>query len=256
MNAMRKVSAIIPTFNEVNNIEEAIKSVNFADEIIVVDSFSTDNTIQIAEKMGARVLQHEYIHSAAQKNWTIPQASHEWIFILDADERVSEELKDEVIATLSQKYIAEEGFWIKRRNHFMEKEIKYSGWQRDKVIRLFRRDTCRYGNKHVHEEIETDGTVGMLKNTLTHYTFKSMEHFTRKMNQYAKWKAEELHAKGKTASVLEFIFKPPFRFFKNYVLDLGFLDGKRGMIISGLNAYTIFLRYAHLHALNKSKKNI
>ena len=251
---MHKVTAIIPTFNEEHNIEGAIASVDFADELIVVDSFSTDKTVEIAKQLGARVLQHEYVHSAAQKNWTIPQAGHEWVFILDADERVPEQLKQEVKEILAKKNIIEDGFWIKRSNFFMGKEIKYSGWQRDKVIRLFRRDTCRYGGKHVHEEIITKGEVGMLKNKLRHFTFKSMQHFAKKMNQYAKWKAEEYHARGKKATVLEFVFKPPFRFFKNYILDLGILDGKRGMIISGLNAYTIFLRYAHLHALNKAKK--
>ena len=246
---MRKISAIIPTYNEAHNIADAIASVQFADEIIVVDSFSTDDTVELARSLGAIIFEHKYEHSAAQKNWIIPQASHEWIFLLDADERVSEGLKNEVKNVLAQEVIKEDAFWIKRTNYFLGKKVNYSGWKGDKVIRLFKRDTCKYQNKHVHAEIETQGQVGQLNARLTHYTFKSMDHYIAKINQYATWKAEQFHQSNKRPTLFDFIIKPIFRFFKNYLIDLGFLDGKRGLIISGLNAYGIFLRYAKLQGL-------
>ena len=177
---MHLITAIIPTFNEADHVAEAIASVHFADEIIVVDSYSTDQTVEIAQRLGVTIFKHKYEHSAAQKNWIIPQAKHEWVFILDADERVSESLKEEIIRKLSQDQIQEDAFWIKRTNYFLGKKIKYSGWQGDKVIRLFKRDNCRYQNKHVHAEIETTGKIGSLHEKLTHYTFKSMDHYIGK----------------------------------------------------------------------------
>ena len=246
---MNQITAIIPTFNESDHIAEAIASVHFADEIIVVDSFSDDQTVEIAKSLGVTVVEHEYKHSAAQKNWIIPQAKHEWIFLLDADERVSDQLKNEIKEKLSLDVIPEDAFWIKRSNYFLGKRVKYSGWQGDRVIRLFKRDTCKYQNKHVHAEIETNGSVGALQGRLTHYTFKSMDHYIAKINKYATWKAEQFHHANKRPTLFDFTIKPVFRFFKNYIIDLGFLDGKRGLIISGLNAYGIFLRYAKLQGL-------
>ncbi len=250
---MHKLTAIIPTYNEEHNIAEAIADVMFADEIIVVDSFSTDKTVEIATSLGATIYQHAYEHSAAQKNWIIPQSKHEWIFLLDADERVSDNLKQEIHHILSKEKIEEEAFWIKRITYFVGRRVRYSGWQGDKVIRLFRRDTCRYENKHVHAEIETPGKVGKLNEKLSHYTFKSMDHYIAKMNQYATWKADQFHKQNKSPNLFDFVFKPIFRFFKNYIIDLGFLDGKNGLVISGLNAYGIFLRYAKLYALRSNK---
>ncbi|MFT4986644.1 MAG: glycosyltransferase involved in cell wall biosynthesis, partial [Flavobacteriales bacterium] len=144
---MTKVSAIIPTYNEEHNIADAISTVNWCDEIIVVDSFSTDNTVEIANGLGAKVLSHKYEHSAAQKNWVIPQAKNEWIVLLDADERMSPELNEEIKNILSSDQKKSDAYWIFRENHFLGKKIKYSGWQNDKVIRLFKRDNCRYENK-------------------------------------------------------------------------------------------------------------
>ena len=136
---MTKISVIIPTYNEQENIVEAIKSIDFADEIIIVDSFSKDNTVFLAKPLANKILQREYIHSASQKNWAIPQAEHNWVFLLDADERVSNALKEEILnwKKTNPKY---QSYWIYRTNHFMGKKIKYSGWQGDKVIRLFHKN--------------------------------------------------------------------------------------------------------------------
>ncbi len=178
---MEKLTAIIPTGNEEHNIVAAIKSVDFADEIMVVDSFSKDATVQLATPLADTILQREYENSASQKNWAIPQAKHKWILLLDADERVKEELKKEVLSVLESK-INYDGFWIKRENYFMGKRVYFSGWRGDRVIRLFKRDKCKYEEKHVHAEIVSEGKVGILKNRLTHNTFKNKEDYLKKDN--------------------------------------------------------------------------
>jgi len=236
------VSAIIPTFNEENNIERAIKSVLWADEIIVIDSFSTDSTLEIAKKYGVRIIQHEYVNSATQKNWIIPQASHEWVFLLDADEYATEGLIDEIDSVI-RKQPKETGFWIRRRNYFMGKRVNFSGWQNDKVIRLFRRDHCKYENKHVHAEIITDGNVGQLSQVIMHNTYRSLNHYLAKINWYSTWKAYDKIEKGTTTSIFfNLLIKPPYRFLHDYFFSLGVLDGKVGFIISALNSYSVFLR--------------
>lgn len=248
---MKKITAIIPTYNEADNIEAAIDSVSWADEVIVVDSFSTDDTVELAKAKGARILQREYENSASQKNWTIPQASHEWIFLLDADERVEEGLKKEVQGILSQSNETHQAFWIKRRNFFMGKEVKYSGWQGDKVIRLFKRDQCRYEEKRVHAEVICDGTVGVLKEKLLHNTFKNIYHYLEKWDRYTTWSANDRAQKGEKPGFYHFVFKPTYRFFHDYFLRLGILDGMTGFIISSLSSMSVFMRYLKVKQILK-----
>jgi len=250
---MQKVTAIIPTYNEEHNIKDAIQSVQWADEIIVVDSFSTDNTVEIAKEMGAKILQREYEHSASQKNWTIPQASHEWIFLLDADERVENKLKEEIIATLKQDNIKDCAFWIKRRNFFMDSEIKYSGWQGDKVIRLFKRDDCKYENKSVHAEIICNGSVGILKGKLIHYTFKDIFHYLEKWDRYTTMSGMDRAKRGENPNLYHFLVKPSFRFFQDYFLKLGILDGLTGFILCTLSSMSVFMRYLKVRQFNQDK---
>ena len=155
---MKRITAIIPTFNEQHNIVDVIKSVDFADEIMIVDSFSTDKTVELATPLVDTILQRKYENSASQKNWSIPQAKYQWILLLDADERVKKELKKEILSVLESKtnYSA---FWIKRENYFMGKKIYFSGWRGDRVIRLFKRDECKYEEKYVHAEIVSKGKI-------------------------------------------------------------------------------------------------
>lgn len=242
---MKAITAIIPTFNEEANIGLAIASVSFADEILVVDSYSNDKTLEIAKSMGAKIIQRVYENSASQKNWAIPQAKHKWIVLLDADEIVSNELKIE-IQTLLKKDIKESGFWIYRENFFLGKKIKYSGWQSDKVIRLFKRDECRYEIKRVHAEIISKRKIGFLKNKLVHNTYKNFDHYLSKIEQYAKWQSEDLDEKKIKLNPFQFILKPPLRFIKHYIIQKGFLDGSVGFIIAVLQSYGVMLRYIYL----------
>lgn len=236
-----KVTAIIPTFNAENTIENALKSILWANEILIVDSFSTDKTLEIAKKYTHSILQHEYINSSAQKNWIIPQASNEWIFLLDSDEVASKGLIEEIKSTLSGDLFSD-AYWVSRENHFMGKKLKFV-WRGDKVIRLFKKDLCRYQDLMVHAEIETTGSVGMLKHKITHYSYQGgLQRHLKKLDIYTTWGAYDRVKKGERITFLHLIFKPFYRFIRHYIFFLGFLDGKVGFIVSVFSSYTVFLR--------------
>lgn len=252
---MEKISAIIPCFNEQHNIAGAIESCQFADEIIVVDSFSTDETLEIIKKYpDVILLQHEYEHSAAQKNWTIPQAKHDWVFLLDADERTNQKLIDEIRETVnsSPKQVA---FWIGRDNIFMDQSVSHV-WKGDAVIRLFRKSQCRYENKHVHAEIITDGEIGRLNQRLSHDTYagKGLEAHLLKGMRYTTWAALDRVNKIKKISSYHLLVKPFFAFLKRYILNRGFLDGKAGFIISCMGAWNVFIRNVKIYRMHQGEK--
>ena len=250
---MQKITAIIPTFNEEENIERAILSVMWADEIIVVDSFSKDKTLEIAQKYNCRILEHEYTNSAAQKNWTIPQASHEWIFLLDADESCPGNLMKEIKMVL-EKGSPHSAFRIFRQNFFMDRKINFCGWQNDSVIRLFRRDNCRYEELNVHAEIISEGTIGKLTNKIFHFTYNGYYRYAEKYERYTSWSAKDRLKKTKNVTLFHLMIKPSFRFFKQYFLRLGFLDGKVGFIICAMASYSVFLRYLKAWRMLENEK--
>ncbi len=239
-----KITAIIPTFNEEIHIEAAIKSVDFADEVIVIDSFSTDATLDIAKQFGVRVLQRVFDDFSSQKNYAIAQASHDWIYVLDADERVSPKLKSEILELVKTipKHV---GYYVKRNFYFSETKIRFSGWQRDKVLRLFRRDVCVY-KKKIHEEIVSNGSLGFLEGRIEHYSYRNYQQYISKLKFYATLQAKELLQKGQCISPYHLIIKPIVRFFIQYVIQLGFLDGVKGFVISWAHAYGVLLRYLEL----------
>lgn len=253
-HSLEKLTAIIPTGNEIHNIEAAIASVSFADEIIVVDSFSTDGTYEKAKQLATKVLRREFNYPASQKNWTIPQAKHDWILLLDADERVTPALQAEIQKTLQNPPKDIVGFWIGRKNHFMRKEVRYSGWRNDKVIRLFMRDHCRYEDKFVHEEIITNGKLARLKNKLYHDTYISLDKHIEKMNRYATWQAKDYDGKTGKLTAYHFILKPLWSFFKHYIIQSGFRDGVVGITIAYIQSYTVFMRYAKLWLLRRKNQ--
>ncbi|MBT8265845.1 MAG: glycosyltransferase family 2 protein [Bacteroidia bacterium] len=249
---MHKLTAIIPTGNEIHNIEDVIASVDFADEILVVDSFSTDGTYDKALELATKVIRREYEYSASQKNWAIPQATHEWILLVDADERVTPELRSEILEILKQPE-DKVAYWIGRMNHFMGKRVHYSGWRNDKVIRLFKRDHCSYEDKTVHAEIIANGPIGNLKNKLYHNTYTSLDAYIIKMNRYASWQAIDYDKKTGMLTPYHFIIKPFWGFFKHYIVQSGFRDGVVGLTIGYIQAYVVFMRYAKLWLLRQKK---
>lgn len=247
-----KISIIIPTFNEEENIEAAILSVSWADEIIVIDSFSTDRTELLAKKYTIKFIQNEFNGYGSQKNLAISKATHDWIFILDADERVSPALADEIKKVLRSD-TDKAAYRVYRSNYFMGKKINYSGWQNDYVIRLIKKGMNYYNDKEVHEEIVSKGEIGQLKNKLDHYTYKTISHYLEKFDKYTTLSAYERLKKTKEVSFVHLAIKPLFRFNKHYFLRLGILDGKIGFIISCMAAYSVFLRYLKAYRILKGE---
>jgi glycosyltransferase involved in cell wall biosynthesis len=282
------ITVIFTTYNEAPNIQSALESVaTWASEILVVDSFSTDGTVEIIEKFGGvRLLQRAYFGPADQKNWAIPQAKNEWVLLMDADERATLFMRDEIAEILrgpselktslrgtkqkneelkSHIFNSEQlantrsnicdGYWIGFTHFFMGKKVRFSGWQNDKTIRLIHRDKCRYNANRVHEEIVTDGLkIGRLTAKFDHYTFRDIEHFVQKQQRYAAWSAIDHDKKTGTVTAFHFVIKPFFRFFKHYFLKLGFLDGKVGFIIAAVAAWSVFLRYVKIVENRQLKK--
>ncbi|HET8948485.1 MAG TPA: glycosyltransferase family 2 protein [Candidatus Polarisedimenticolia bacterium] len=249
--AARPLSVIIPTFNEEETIEDCLASVAFADEVLVVDSFSTDRTVAIARARGARVVQREYGYSAQQKNWAIPQARHEWVLLVDADERVPPELRDEIRDLLARGPSAD-GYWIRRANHFLGKRIRHCGWGTDRVIRLFRRDVARYQDRQVHAEIDLPGPLPTLSHPLEHHTFRSWSQYWRKLDLYSEWGARQMFQEGKRTDGVQILLRPAGRFIRMYLLRLGFLEGTHGIVLSMLGAFTVYLKHARLWELQRT----
>lgn len=250
----QKLSILIITKNEEEHIKPLLSSISFADEIVVVDSYSTDKTVAIAEELGAKVLFREFDYHAAQKNWGLQQLHHNWVLVIDADERVSDDLKEEITTILKQPIIKEKAFWIKRENFLMGERVKYSGWQNDKVIRLFNRKFCKYNDKLVHEEIETNEKVGVLKHKLMHYTYKNFKTYFGKLQKYSTQKALIKSEKHQKINLYHLIIKPGTKFFKRFVLQKGFLDGKIGVIISSMAAFHDFLVYLKVWRIKKGEE--
>lgn len=246
-----KVTVIIPCKNEEAHIGDCLESVKWADELLMADSGSTDRTMEIGREHGARIIEREYINSANMKNWAIPQATHEWVMIIDSDERCTTALRDEILKELENP--KHDGYRIWRRNYFLGKEIKHGGWDRDNVLRLFKRSISRYQEKHVHAEVIVDsGNVSRFHGKLLHYTYDSFTQYFRKMNRYSTWSARDLDRRGKRATLFRILFRPAFRFFKLYLLRMGFLDGKAGLLMCTLASYSVFAKYCKLWSMTEA----
>tara|TARA_B110001469_G_scaffold103992_1_gene102714 strand:+ start:1394 stop:2146 length:753 start_codon:yes stop_codon:yes gene_type:complete len=247
---MKKITAIIPTLNEEIHIDEAIKSVGFADEIIVIDSFSSDKTLELAQKHNVKIIKRKFDDFSTQKNFAIDQALHDWIYILDADERVTPEVEKEVLEAVKkpEKYV---GFYVRRSFYLSGKIVKYGGFQRDKVVRLFLKEFCRYNGNHVHETIVAKGELGFFKHKIDHYSYRNYDHYISKLNHYGALRAKQMQAQGKTVNLYHILIKPPVRFFVHYVVRLGFLDGFSGFLIAKTHAYGVLTRYIKLWLFNQ-----
>jgi glycosyltransferase involved in cell wall biosynthesis len=253
-----KLSVLVPVFNEEANLPACLESVReIADEVFVVDSFSTDKTLEIAKNFGARVVQHEYVNSAAQKNWAIPQCAHPWVFIIDADERLTPELRAEIRALLARPGGPDlDGYFVVRRNFFLGGEIRHGGWESNDVQRFFRREMGRYAERDVHADVEVrgkDGTLGRsgrLQAKLDHITCApdGLNRYFQRFNRYTTQAAERYHREGRKPRFVNFILHPGWEFFKMYVLKRGFLDGIPGLAVCSFCAFTRFVRYMKLYA--------
>ena len=241
------VSALITTFNEEDSIADCIESVLWCDEILVVDSYSTDRTPEIVQSYDkGRFLQHTYYGAGAQKNWAIPNVSHNWIFILDADERCTPELQQEIRQILSAGH-ATDAYTINRRVYFMGKVIKFSGWQHDRVTRLFRSGTAFYENRRVHALLKTRGPAPILKNVIDHFMVENnFDEYVVRTAKYAYWGAAQLWRNGRRASLPQALIRSVWRFIRTYFVQLGILDGGRGLVFCSLQSYGTFMKWAIL----------
>lgn len=245
---MATLSIIIPAYNEIDCIEDAIKSVDFADEIIVIDSFSTDGTKEKALELGCQLLERKFDNFSSQKNYAIAQATSDWVLFLDADERVTQKLKTEILATIKNSKHA--GYKIRFPHFFMNRFLYHKV---DKVIRLVKNKDLKFTGD-VHEKLHVEGSIGTLKNFMIHYTYKGLSHLLQKKDSYAWFQANTSHKKRKKATYFHLIFKPFYRFFSTYILKRGFLDGVPGLALASINAYGVFSRYAKILLIEKKLK--
>lgn len=253
-----KISALLITYNEERNIQKFLNEAWYADEIIIVDSESTDRTAEIAkEHPKVKFIVRPFDNFTDQKNFAIDQAKNEWVTFFDADERVPKALVYEMISEVEKEDA--DAFFVYRRFYFMNKYIKHSGWQNDKVIRLFKKSKNRYGSgRLVHELIDSKGKTKYLRNKLDHYSYFSVEEYDRKLTQYSMLRAKELFIKKLRPSAFHFWVKPWYRFMHHYVIRLGILDGGEGYIISKLHAHSVFKRYLFLSKMweNEDEKKL
>lgn len=251
----QKLTVLIPCKNESLNIRACLESVRgVADEILVADSLSTDNTLAIVRQMGGcRIIEREFVDHANFKNWAIPQASHPWVLVVDADERVTEELAAEIREVLAEENRSLDAYRMRRDNFFLGRPIRHCGWDRSLITRLFRRDVCRYGKARVHEQLEVQhGRVGTLRGKFVHQTCWSLDQWTEKQNRYTTVWAEDKQAAGRRTSWLGILARPPLRFLQLYFLRGGFLDGAAGLVVCLSSTSYTFLKYAKLWQLNNA----
>ncbi|EKF56322.1 family 2 glycosyl transferase [Galbibacter marinus] len=247
---MRKLTIIIPTLNEEFHIDEVIKSASFADEILIIDSYSSDKTVEIAQSHNVKILKREFDGFSSQKNYAIERAANDWIFILDADERIPQPLKEEIMNVLKDGESEFVAYDVLCSHIFMNRRMEHSTFKNEWKLRLFNRQFCMHGKKLVHEDMIINGPKSRLKNHFDHYTYRSYDRFIAKKNHYARLQAEENFKKNKKPSLFHFIIKPPFRFFNQYILRGGFLDGFPGFASAYINSYGVMTRYIKLWLLH------
>lgn len=245
---MKTISVIIPTYNEEDYLYRALYSVKFADEIIVVDSFSSDRTVEIAERFKCKVVQRKFDNFSNQKNYALQFATSDWILFLDADERITYNLQREIIETIQNPKHA--AYKLNFPHFFMNRFLYHHS---SNVTRLVLREKCHFEGS-VHEKLIVNGSIGKLKTPVLHYTYKGLEHYIKKRDVYAWFQAEQLKDKNKNVTYFHLVFKPFFRFFSSYILKRGFMDGIPGLAISGINAHGVFSRYAKLMLIQKGLK--
>jgi glycosyltransferase involved in cell wall biosynthesis len=245
---MAELSVAVIALNEEERIRACLESVGWADEIVVVDSGSSDKTVAIAREFTDRVLFHAWEGYGAQKNFALAQCQGDWILALDADERVSEPLRAEIVATLAGQP-AHTGYLIPRRNFFQGAWVRHGGWYPDHQLRLFRRGRGRFTTSAVHESVRVDGSVGRLRAPLDHQSYRGIEDFVARANRYSELAARELAAAGRGGSLADLLLRPAWRFVSMYVLRAGFLDGRRGLVLALLYTHYVFLRAAKVREI-------
>lgn len=250
---MPKVSVTIITLNEAEHIAAAIDSARWADEIVVVDSGSRDQTVEIARARGALVLCREWSGYVDQKNYAAERASNDWIFSLDADERIPPALAAEVRALLASEPPLR-AYRLPRVAYHLGRWVRTTDFYPDYQTRLYDRRAARWRGKHVHESVAVDGPVGQLHSELEHYSFRNLRDQLERINHYTTLAARQMHESGRRSGPIHLLVHPPAAFLRNYLLRRGILDGTAGLTISLMNAYSVFLKFAKLWEMQRSQK--
>lgn len=247
---MNRVSVIIITKNEERNIKECLESVKWAEEIIIVDAQSTDNTTDIAREFTDKIYVREWEGYGKTKNFAISLCKNEWILSLDADERVSSELREEIIQKLANPKPEVVGFSIPRRTKFLGRWINHCGWYPQRVVRLFRRGHGYFSLDKVHEKLIIDGKIELLNTDILHFSYRSISDYISKLNRYTELAYEDMNVKEKRFSLLNLLINPLWTFARMYFINLGFFDGLAGFILCILSSFYVFVKYAKLYELS------
>ncbi len=252
-----KISALAIVYNEEHNIRVYLDNMSFADEIVVVDSYSSDKTPTIIkeEYPHVRFYQRKFDDFSSQRNYTLDLATHDWISFFDADERVTEKGIKEILDVVNSNP-EEVALWVKRVFYYQGKPLVNNNFNEDRTARIFRKSKCRYSDKLVHEKLIINGKSRVLKNAIEHYSFINKEDFLQKRLHYSKLKAKEFYNEGVSTNIFHFTIRPGFRFFKYYILKFGFVNGRRGYEIARILGYHVYMRYVYLREMNASRKKI
>jgi len=241
-----KVSVFVLAYNEKDKITDCLESVKWADEIVVLDSFSTDGTAEICRRYTDKIIQKKFEGFGKLRNAAVAACSNDWILSVDADERVTQELKEEVLGLLARGPDAD-AYYVPRKSHFMGRWIKHCGWYPDyRQPQFFNRTKMKYTEQLVHETFELNGKLSHLKGHALQYPFLNLDQYLRKMERYSSLRAEEMFKDGRKFSVFNAAVNPAAMFFRMYVAKLGFLDGVHGLILSMLYGYYTLLKYVKL----------
>ena len=248
------LAVCVITLDEEDRIGDCLDSVAFADEIIVVDSGSTDRTVAIARERGARVVVRAWPGYVAQKNFALEQATADWVLCLDADERVSPQLAGEIRSAVAADPGALAGYRMPRKTLYLGRWIMHGGWYPDRKVRLVRRGRARWGGVDPHDRLEAQGAVGTLAGDLEHRTYRDIRDHLRTIDRFTSVSAGELHARGRSGAVAGMLLNAPAKFLKMYLLKAGFLDGVPGFVVAVLGSYYVFLKYAKLWELQRTRR--
>jgi glycosyltransferase involved in cell wall biosynthesis len=249
-----KISVTIRTFNEATNIRECLKSVSWADEIVVIDSESTDSTVAIAREFTDKVIIQRWLGHIGQSQFATDKARNLWVLHLDADERVSPELREEILS-LDLDSGCCDAYEMPRRHYFMQQWINHSAWYPDYKIRLFRKDRCRWGGYAPHDEVKLTGNKQKLKGDILHYIYANIAHFAATKNTYSSLTAQDHYKNGRRARIVDFTLRPMYAFLYRYIVRLGILDGIPGFTIAVMESHAVFMKYLKLYEIqNKLKR--
>jgi len=248
-----RLTGTVVAMNEAANIEACLASLDFCEELVVIDSHSTDATRELASAMGARVIERDWPGFGPQKAFGVTAASHDWVLCVDADERISPLLRSEILALKARGFAGHDGYEFPWLSKYLGRWIRHGSWYPNHTLRLFDRRKGNYNDGVIHEKVELDGSVGRLRGDLLHLPYRNLQQHLDKIARYTTEMAEKAHAKGERARWHHLVLNPTWRFFKFYVLQAGFRDGLQGFVLACLTAHYTGLKYIKLLALQRSE---